>query len=134
MSEERPGKGGEQMLEGRRDLGSRRSRGFPGISREMKTRMRRTEIEGAEVHNPTHATSTHPNTLTPAEVWQEATTLLTTWLALETTAVLTACTLHRQHLFVWTVFSPKFLYMAAWVVVWHLGCGVVCAGGLVLLG
>lgn len=30
-------------------------------------------------------------------------------------SVMTACTVLRTHLFIWTVFSPKFLYSIAWV-------------------
>ena len=54
-------------------------------------------------------------------------TLFTTFGAV---AVMVACTLLREHLFIWTVFSPKFLYMCAWVVGHHfvvnglIGCGI----------
>jgi ethanolaminephosphotransferase len=34
--------------------------------------------------------------------------------------VMAACTLLRTHLFIWTVFSPKYLYAMAWAVGWHL--------------
>ena len=52
-------------------------------------------------------------------------------------AVMAACTLLRTHLFIWTVFSPKYLYAMAWAVGWHLfvsvGLGRVLwwAGGVV---
>ncbi|KAL4898460.1 alkaline-phosphatase-like protein [Aspergillus ambiguus] len=35
-------------------------------------------------------------------------------------AVMAACTILRTHLFIWTVFSPKFLYTIAWAVINHL--------------
>ena len=35
-------------------------------------------------------------------------------------AVLSACLMLREHLFVWTVFSPKFLYTMAWTAGHHL--------------
>lgn len=38
--------------------------------------------------------------------------------------VMVACTVLREHLFVWTVFSPKFLFAAAWGVLFHLGVNV----------
>lgn len=34
-------------------------------------------------------------------------------------AVMAACTELRTHLFIWTVFSPKYLYAMAWAVCWH---------------
>lgn len=68
--------------------------------------------------------------LTSTEVWLEETMLLTQWISLEVVAVMLACCIHRQHLFVWTVFSPKYLYMGAWVVCWHLAVNVVAAGVL----
>lgn len=38
-------------------------------------------------------------------------------LALTTLSV--SVTILRQHLFIWTVFSPKFLFQGAWVVLYH---------------
>lgn len=35
-------------------------------------------------------------------------------------AVMAACTALRTHLFIWTVFSPKYLYAMAWCAGWHL--------------
>jgi len=35
-------------------------------------------------------------------------------------AVMASCTALRTHLFIWTVFSPKYLYAMAWSVGWHL--------------
>lgn len=62
------------------------------------------------------------------DAWVHECTLLTWWMSLEVVGVMLACVVHRQHLFVWTVFSPKFLYMGAWVCVWHLGVNVFGAG------
>ena len=45
--------------------------------------------------------------------------LLTLFACIATTGVMASCAALRTHLFVWTVFSPKFLYMAAWVLGWH---------------
>ncbi|KAF2474329.1 GPI ethanolamine phosphate transferas-like protein 2 [Lindgomyces ingoldianus] len=43
-------------------------------------------------------------------------------------AVMAACTALRSHLFIWTVFSPKFLYAMAWGVAFHLGVSVGVGG------
>jgi ethanolamine phosphate transferase 2 subunit G len=40
-------------------------------------------------------------------------------------AVQIACTALRTHLFIWTVFSPKYLYSMAWVLGYHL---LICLG------
>lgn len=47
--------------------------------------------------------------------------LLTLYTALSTFAVMLACTVLREHLFIWTVFSPKYLYCIAWVLAFHVG-------------
>jgi ethanolaminephosphotransferase len=51
-----------------------------------------------------------------------------------TVGVMIACMLLRQHLFVWTVFSPKYLYSGAWAVGAHLGARVCLGAGLYWLG
>lgn len=35
-------------------------------------------------------------------------------------SVMAACTALRTHLFIWTVFSPKFLYTMAWAILNHI--------------
>jgi ethanolaminephosphotransferase len=35
-------------------------------------------------------------------------------------SVMAACTMLRTHLFIWTVFSPKYLYTLAWTILNHL--------------
>jgi ethanolaminephosphotransferase len=42
--------------------------------------------------------------------------LLTLFTAFSTLSVMVACMVLREHLFIWTVFSPKFLFTVAWVV------------------
>ena len=56
--------------------------------------------------------------------------LLTLFTSTSTLAMMMACMLLREHLFIWTVFSPKYLYTLAWV--WHLL--VNGAVSLVMLG
>ncbi|EXJ90947.1 hypothetical protein A1O1_04054 [Capronia coronata CBS 617.96] len=46
-------------------------------------------------------------------------TTLATFAGVHALAVMVACTFLREHLFIWTVFSPKYLYTAAWVVCQH---------------
>lgn len=44
--------------------------------------------------------------------------------------VMAACTALRTHLFIWTVFSPKYLYCMAWSIGQHLIVNVLVAAGL----
>ncbi|KAM0334099.1 hypothetical protein ACHAQA_001119 [Verticillium albo-atrum] len=48
--------------------------------------------------------------------------------------IMAACTALRTHLFIWTVFSPKYLYCMAWGVGQHLFINVLLATGLYLVG
>lgn len=52
--------------------------------------------------------------------WSTYITCMTTFIATALLAVMAACTALRTHLFIWTVFSPKYLYALAWSVGWHL--------------
>lgn len=67
-------------------------------------------------------------------VWSNHITLLTVFIASSLTATMIACTVLRTHLFIWTVFSPKFLYTMAWSAGMHLGGNVLVGGGLWSLG
>jgi len=46
--------------------------------------------------------------------------LLTVFVTSSLFFVMAACTLLRVHLFIWTVFSPKYLYSMAWSIGQHL--------------
>ena len=46
--------------------------------------------------------------------------LLTTFTSSSVLSVMLACTMLRTHLFIWTVFSPKYLYIMAWSMAQHL--------------
>src|SRR5438876_9881247 len=39
--------------------------------------------------------------------------------------VMAACTVLRAHLFIWTVFSPKYLYSMVWSVAQHLCINII---------
>ncbi|KAL6704584.1 major facilitator superfamily transporter protein [Coniothyrium glycines] len=54
-------------------------------------------------------------------VWIDHVTLLTLWTGVMLLSVMAACTALRQHLFIWTVFSPKYLFAMAWGLAWHFG-------------
>jgi len=55
-----------------------------------------------------------------ADHWLGYVSCMTVFLATSLLAVMAACTALRTHLFIWTVFSPKYLYAMAWCVGWHL--------------
>ncbi|GAB7347730.1 hypothetical protein MBLNU459_g5282t1 [Dothideomycetes sp. NU459] len=58
-------------------------------------------------------------------LWHDHIATLTVFVAASLVAVMGACTVLRTHLFIWTVFSPKYLYAMAWSMAWHLivSCG-----------
>jgi ethanolaminephosphotransferase len=60
--------------------------------------------------------------------WVGHASLLTFWTGVMLTSVMVACTALRQHLFIWTVFSPKFLFAMAWGLASHLGVTVGLGG------
>lgn len=59
---------------------------------------------------------------------------LTLFTACSVLFVMVACEVLRTHLFVWTVFSPKYLYSMAWSIGQHLAINVAVAGLLYKLG
>ncbi|KAG6167513.1 hypothetical protein E4U51_002828 [Claviceps purpurea] len=50
--------------------------------------------------------------------------LLTVFATTSTASVMAACAALRTHLFIWTVFSPKYLYCAAWTLAQHLAINI----------
>lgn len=56
--------------------------------------------------------------------------LLTVFTATSTLGVMLACTVLREHLFIWTVFSPKYLYVGAWAFGQHFIVNGVLFWGL----
>ncbi|OTA94494.1 hypothetical protein M434DRAFT_394638 [Hypoxylon sp. CO27-5] len=67
-------------------------------------------------------------------VYRQHTALLTTFVTVTLVFVMTACTALRTHLFIWTVFSPKYLYSMAWSLGQHLIINVAFGGLLYWLG
>lgn len=66
--------------------------------------------------------------------WTEHIALQTMFVSAALFAVMLSCTVLRAHLFIWTVFSPKFLYAMAWSLAWHYGVGMGVGGILYALG
>jgi len=69
-----------------------------------------------------------------AEIFFGYATFMTLFTACSVAAVMVACTMLRTHLFIWTVFSPKYLYCVAWSVGQHLLVNVVLGGMFFWLG
>ncbi|KAL6243376.1 major facilitator superfamily transporter protein [Rhinocladiella similis] len=57
-------------------------------------------------------------------------TTMAAFACVHTLAVMVACLVLREHLFIWTVFSPKYLYTGAWVVGQHTVVNMLAVGGL----
>ena len=62
------------------------------------------------------------------EPWLVYISSMTTFTATSLLTVMAACTALRTHLFIWTVFSPKYLYVLAWSVGWHLTVNIILGG------
>ncbi|KAK5098809.1 major facilitator superfamily transporter protein [Lithohypha guttulata] len=52
--------------------------------------------------------------------WTDWFSILSQFAAVHASTVMLACYVLREHLFVWTVFSPKYLYMMAWTFAQHM--------------
>lgn len=59
--------------------------------------------------------------------------LLTFHIAASVVSVMAACTALRTHLFIWTVFSPKYLYTMAWATANHVAVNLLGGAGFSLL-
>lgn len=71
-------------------------------------------------------------TVDPTIAWAEYVGYVTLFVATSLLGVMAACTVLRAHLFIWTVFSPKYLYAMAWSIGWHVVGNLGVAGvGLV---
>jgi ethanolamine phosphate transferase 2 subunit G len=69
-----------------------------------------------------------------AQVFLGYASLLTVFTACSLVFVMAACTLLRTHLFIWTVFSPKFLYCMAWSLGQHMLINIGLGGLLYWFG
>ncbi|KAI0808470.1 alkaline-phosphatase-like protein [Xylaria sp. FL0064] len=67
-------------------------------------------------------------------VFTQHASLLTLYTAASLGSVMAACTALRTHLFIWTVFSPKYLYSMAWSLGQHLVVNIGIGGLLYWLG
>ncbi|KAK3296215.1 alkaline-phosphatase-like protein [Chaetomium fimeti] len=67
-------------------------------------------------------------------LWKAHVAVLTVFVAGSVVAVMAACSALRTHLFVWTVFSPKYLYCIAWSLGQHLVVNVLVGGVVYWLG
>ncbi|KAJ5205614.1 Alkaline phosphatase-like alpha/beta/alpha [Penicillium cf. griseofulvum] len=56
---------------------------------------------------------------------QNPSALLTFHIAMSLVSVMAACTALRTHLFIWTVFSPKYLYSMAWATANHVAVNLL---------
>lgn len=80
------------------------------------------------------ASSTSFSSSSWASPYQVHIALLTVFIATSLGFVMAACTALRTHLFIWTVFSPKYLYGMAWSLGQHLVVNVGVGGLLFWLG
>ena len=60
----------------------------------------------------------------PNKDWAQHLSILSAVVSTGVLCVMLACTALRTHLFIWTVFSPKYLYTIAWVIGQHLAANI----------
>jgi len=89
------------------------------------------ELMGTASDGSNELLQTDTTTTNPYKIFL---TITTSFTAITLAATMAACTLLRTHLFIWTVFSPKFLYAVAWAVGWHFGIVIILGGTLYILG
>lgn len=68
------------------------------------------------------------------QVYRKHVAILSAFTTVSVASVMAACTALRTHLFIWTVFSPKYLYAMAWSLGQHLVINVGLGGFLYWLG
>jgi ethanolaminephosphotransferase len=88
------------------------------------------DLHGKDLHDKGIKESTKGG----RNVWKQHISLLTLFVAISLVGVMVACTVLRTHLFIWTVFSPKYLYSMAWTFGQHLLTNVGLGGSLFWLG
>lgn len=69
----------------------------------------------------------------PTSEDHDSAALFTFHIATSLVSVMAACTALRTHLFIWTVFSPKYLYSMAWATANHVLVNIVGGIGLARL-
>ena len=62
--------------------------------------------------------------------FQKHVCILTVFISASTLTVMVACTVFRSHLFIWTVFSPKYLFSIAWTIGHHIFVDILLCGAL----
>lgn len=99
-----------------------------------------TELLSDHAHSSPGTTTEVPKpegqpVLAPAKVVQQQhIALLTVFVTAHLVFVMAACTALRTHLFIWTVFSPKFLYSMAWSLGLHFLINIGLGSALFALG
>lgn len=100
-------------------------------SRAAKPRQTRDWVAAEHAHLHRLATPAEKRVDRPGkEIWARHVALMTLFAGVMLVSVMAACTALRTHLFIWTVFSPKYLFAMAWGVAWHAGI-TMGVGGVV---
>ncbi|KAF3935702.1 hypothetical protein ABW19_dt0207959 [Dactylella cylindrospora] len=95
------------------------------IARQRKVKAKAKEQDGSKL--PSESSQDMSDV---TDTYLKFAEIMSTFRAVAMVAVMGACMVLRMHLFVWTVFSPKYLFAMAWTVMHH---GVVDLGFAALL-
>lgn len=88
------------------------------------------EEERAKLHADAVASVRKSEDIQKDDIWLAHMATMTIFFSASLVAVMGACTALRTHLFIWTVFSPKYLYAMAWSIGWHLIVNGVVGGSI----
>ncbi|QIW98667.1 hypothetical protein AMS68_004185 [Peltaster fructicola] len=106
----------------------------PRILQKQKAGRAWVEAERAKLHaDAVAAVRKSKDIPTKEEIWLPYMATMTVFFAAGLVAVMAACTVLRTHLFIWTVFSPKYLYAMAWSIGWHVIVNGVIGGAIWLM-
>ncbi|KAK4622127.1 GPI ethanolamine phosphate transferase 2 [Fulvia fulva] len=94
----------------------------PASAKQAKDSKSWIDEERKKLHQDTLRSTMGPQKVEKEDggVWMQYISHMTVFIGASLLAVMAACTALRTHLFIWTVFSPKYLYAMAWAVGWHL--------------
>ncbi|KAF3081572.1 major facilitator super transporter protein [Orbilia oligospora] len=99
-----------------------------GRKRKAKKGAKKDEGDNSSPPPPPPSSSLAEGTLT--DTYLKFAELTSTFRAVAMVAVMGACMVLRMHLFVWTVFSPKYLFAMVWTCVHHIIVDLVIMAAL----
>ncbi|KAJ4379144.1 major facilitator super transporter protein [Didymella sp. IMI 355093] len=122
------------LLNKRRQNAAGRSAQAKSLNVPAKPQRSWVDAEHAHLHSLAKPKTDDASPPLEEDLWTTHIALLTLFTGVMLASVMAACTALRTHLFIWTVFSPKYLFAMAWGIAWHLGISVGLCGAVRWMG